>query len=96
MTNLSQNPTETSGRATGGVRALLFAGLVSLSLLSTGCTTFPGASFGEQMDELEWSVVQIIGYREWGESLNDLAYDLKNLADPEWGELSSTFEMIGW
>ncbi|HVR74001.1 MAG TPA: hypothetical protein VMT52_06695 [Planctomycetota bacterium] len=53
----------------------------------------PGGSFSRQIENLEWSVVELFSMRDWSESLLE---DLQTLGDPELDQLPETFELLGW
>lgn len=53
----------------------------------------PGGSFSRQIENLEWSVVELFAMRDWRESLLE---DLQTLGDPELDQLPETFDLFGW
>lgn len=79
------------------VGAIALAISLGLSVfLGTGCqSTFPGASFEKQVDELRWSLAVIFD-PELEESMESLKSDLRTLFDPELDQLPETIEMLGW
>lgn len=55
--------------------------------------SFPGSSFGKQVDELFWSTEELLGMPDARGSLEEDLQDL-GASDPE--ALRETMEMLGW
>ena len=72
--------------------ALLVVAAVLLPA-TTGCTTFPGASFERQIDQTVWSMRVMT---DASGEFDGLVSDILVLTDPEWGELPSSLEQLGW
>lgn len=76
-----------------GLKAIACLAFASLCLVSSGCQSFPGASFGRQVDELTWSAKTMVEMPNWKESL---LLDLKTLSDPEWDQMGDSLSQLGW
>ena len=76
-----------------------FAGILVLAasvlLLGVGCESFPGSSFGDQLDHLSWSAEALAsGDGKIEDALYDFHFML--IGDLDGGELRNTFEQFGW
>ncbi|MBN1441442.1 MAG: hypothetical protein JXA90_01985 [Planctomycetes bacterium] len=69
------------------------ATLVWAFLTATGCESFPGNSFGKQVEEVQWSAITLVEQPHWAE---DLLWDLELLADPELDQIEDTLTLLGW
>lgn len=67
----------------------------SVLLVSVGCTSFPGASFGDQIDQLSWSAEALAS--DNGKPA-DVFLDFHSMfiGDLNSDALAETFEQLGW
>lgn len=79
------------GRRLAGALVLAVCAL----FLQVGCTSFPGASFGDQVDQLNWSVAALTSS---GGSMEDGLLDFHTMfiGDLSSDRLRETFEQLGW
>lgn len=80
-----------------GARGVLLA--VAVASVSVGCVTtgHPGSSFGDQVDNLAWSV-EVLTEDDW--TLQELRTDLYRWIVEDFtvggGDFVESFEMLGW
>ena len=67
----------------------------SVLLLGVGCTSFPGASFGDQIDQLNWSAE---AFASGDGKIEDALLDFHSMliGDLSGEQLWDTFEQFGW
>lgn len=76
-----------------------FAGILvlvaSVLLLGVGCESFPGSSFGDQMDHLSWTAESLAsGDGKIEDALQDFHFML--IGDLDGAALRDTFVQFGW
>jgi hypothetical protein len=92
-------PPARAGAAVG--RAPLAIAAAALLALA-GCTTFPGASFQDQIDGLAWSTYELFLSEHPMDNLEDIGLDLqailfgRDFEDATHKQLVESLEMLGW
>lgn len=79
----------------GGRLAAALLVMVTPLVLQVGCTSFPGSSFDDQMDQLSWSAEALAS----GDGkIEDVLLDFYSMCigDLSTDELEDTFEQLGW